>query len=81
MIAITTPTMNCSQPLEKIRPATIERGNTDQDRHDPAHRITAGMKQTAERSDDCSHDDEPYPVHGREITAAPGELTGRRSRD
>ena len=79
MIAITTPTTNCSQPLEKMRPATTSEAITDQDRHDPPHRVAAGMEQAAERSDECSHDDEPYPVHARKITAPAGQKADFRT--
>ena len=39
------------------------RDDADRDGQEPAHRIAPGMNEPAERADECSNEDEPYPVH------------------
>jgi NAD(P)-dependent dehydrogenase (short-subunit alcohol dehydrogenase family) len=46
------------------KPCDDEGRDPEQDRDDPTHRVTAGVHEPAERTDDRAHDDEPYPFHG-----------------
>src|SRR5947207_4960056 len=50
------------------QPGDNERRDADQDRDDPAHRVTTWVKQPAEGADDGANYDQPDPVHGASVS-------------
>src|SRR3954468_16716026 len=60
-------------------PCNHERGDSDQDRDDPAHRIGARVEEPPQRTDEGANDDQPNPMHAFSFFRLSGEKRARSS--